>query len=815
MPAIRRSAIALATACGLMALEPVAFAMQSDDLAQQARTYYLEAFLNGRDSGYIVRVDKVGGRFVIAADELNDIGVRTDDLPLDADRQIALDDWPGLRYEYRENEQRLDLTLAEAQLVPERIGYQSPPPPAPQSGRGLVLNYATHLQSTRVELERKENARRVRMPLQGAGRYGDKPLMSEEEFDAYYEHRNRTFTAFGELRLFSGAGVLVNSGYFTMNSGRSSFLRQDSYWTYTDVDAMHTWTAGDYVGSSLAWSRSVRFGGISLSRNFEVRPDLVTFPVPALGGTAVVPTTVDLYINGLRQMSGEATGGPFVFANAPAVTGAGMARIVFDDPFGRQVAIERPLYVDPRLLAPRTSDYAVQIGYPRRAYGSRSFDYADTPAANASLRYGVTDAFTLEAHTELADGLHNLGVGGLLRLSRFGVINASASGSGGDGSGTQFSFGYQYLSPAFSVSLQGITTQDDYRDIGSLEGSPIPERQWYAAISMPIGQRHSVTLAHSRQEASQFGGSNVFTLSYNGMFGRRTNVFANLFRDSQTSDSLGVYLGVIVNLGPRTSMSVSATRYGDERTLALAANRSIDYDNGGFGWNVQVDAGNDDFRHGMGRLDYRGRYGDASLQVEHSDLHGASFTNTSLFTTGALVYMGRDLMATRQIYDSFGLVSTGDLADVPVLRENRLVGTTNDEGHLIIPDLLSYRTNRLAIDTLGLPVDVLVEADRLEVAPRGQSGVLVRFPVGRYRGASVILVDERQQPLPVGTGVTLDNGETAIVGYDGLVFLPSLQDDNRLRAELDDGTFCDAMFAFDASAAATTLGPVVCRPVAP
>jgi len=76
-------------------------------------------------------------------------------------------------------------------------------------------------------------------------------------------------------------------------------------------------------------------------------------------------------------------------------------------------------------------------------------------------------------------------------------------------------------------------------------------------------------------------------------------------------------------------------------------------------------------------------------------------------------------------------------------------------------------------------------------------------------------VDEQQQPLPVGTGVTLDNGQTAIVGYDGLVFLPSLQDDNRLRAELDDGTFCDAMFSFDASAAATTLGPVVCRAVAP
>lgn len=324
MHAIRRSAhtgTAASLFAALAALVPASFANEPDP-SQAAVPYYVEAFVNGRDTGYVVRVDRVDGRFRIAADELTDIGVRVDNLPLDADRQLALDDVPGWRYEYREQEQRLDLTLPDTQRVPQRIGYEPAPPPEPQSGTGLVLNYAAHLQSTRVDLQRKQDARRLQAPLLGAGRYGRQPLLSEQDFQAQYERRNRTLSTFGELRFFSRAGVLVSSGYLTIDAGEHDYLRQDSYWTWSDIEAMRTWTVGDYVSSSLAWSRAVRLGGISLSRNFDVRPDLVTFAVPALGGTAVVPTTVDLYVNGLRQLGGEASGGPFVFATAPALTGA-------------------------------------------------------------------------------------------------------------------------------------------------------------------------------------------------------------------------------------------------------------------------------------------------------------------------------------------------------------------------------------------------------------------------------------------------------------------------------------------------------------
>ncbi|HEY0506118.1 MAG TPA: fimbria/pilus outer membrane usher protein, partial [Lysobacter sp.] len=306
------------------------------------------------------------------------------------------------------------------------------------------------------------------------------------------------------------------------------------------------------------------------------------------------------------------------------------------------------------------------------------------------------------------------------------------------------------------------------------------------------------------------GGSRIVSIGYSGTFGQRLSVFANAFRDVDVDDSAGLYIGASLSLDRRISVSSSVSRYGEARTATIVANRSMDYDAGGFAWNALLDGGNDGYRHGSGRLDYRGRYGDASLTLEHATRDDFSYDNASLFATGALVWMDGDLMATRSVYDAFALVDTDGMANVPVLRENRRVGTTNRQGHLLIPDLLSWQGNRLAIDTLALPLDANLDVESMQVAPRAMSGVLASFPVTRFRGALVVLVDESGQPLPLGTVVTLvATGEATAVGYDGQVFLPQLQEDNELSAE-PAGKPCRVRFTFDASAAMTTLGPFVC-----
>ena len=51
---------------------------------------------------------------------------------------------------------------------------------------------------------------------------------------------------------------------------------------------MISYQAGDVVSNALTWSSSVRMGGLRVSRNFSVRPDLVTYPLLNLSGSAAV-----------------------------------------------------------------------------------------------------------------------------------------------------------------------------------------------------------------------------------------------------------------------------------------------------------------------------------------------------------------------------------------------------------------------------------------------------------------------------------------------------------------------------------------------
>jgi outer membrane usher protein len=777
--------------------------------AQDAERLYLELFVNDVDQQLIVELERRGERLYIALDELAAAGVLIDDLAASADRRIALDELTDARYSYEPLEQRLDLQLPAARLTPNLLGYVMPSVTMARSDMGLVLNYAMNVQSEPLALEQR--ASRRLFPLTGAG-YGRTARSTDPAFQSAYDSRNRTVTLDTDLRYFAPFGVFVDRGYFAEESGEADRVRYDTYWTYEQVDSLRNYVVGDYVSSALTWTRSVRLGGLRAARNFDVRPDLVTFPIPEFGANAVVPTTVDLYVNGRQQFSGSTDAGPFVVVDPPALTGAGEVTLVYRDAAGREVVTTQPLYVDSRLLDRGLSDYAFEAGYPRRNYGTASSDYGKDLATAASLRYGVTDLLTLEGHAETAEELDNLGLGALVALGRFGVLNMSYAESADAATrGTQQSAGYQYVAQHWSFDVYERRTYDDYRDIGTLEGSPVPTRFSRAGASVSFGD-HTGSINYTRQEDPTFGGSRILSAAYNSNWANgRVSVFLTGFRDLDNEDGDGAYFAVSMNFGERSHIYSGVSRYGDDETTVFGTGRPVDYDVGGIGWNLYAERGNDDYSRGTARLDYRNRFGDWSAVIEQtSDATTEEETNAALYGSGSIVYMRGGLFASRSIYDGFALVSTPDTPDVPVLRENRLLGSTNRRGYLLVPDLPAYQTSRLGIDPLDLPVDVNVGAVRLDANPRSLSGVRVEFPLERFRGATVVLVDAAGIPLAASLRATLvATGESALIGYDGRVFFAALEPSNRISVETPDGV-CEVDVPFAAEDTLRTIGPFVC-----
>ncbi|WP_170935919.1 fimbria/pilus outer membrane usher protein [Pandoraea sp. PE-S2R-1] len=749
------------------ALAPLAPASATDGTPGD---YYLDVSVNGAATGAIAHFIMRDGRLSAAADDLQSLGIDVSQLSISGDTQVPLDTIGGVQYRYDASRQSIDIAVPDALRVPFQIGRVTPRAANAMTSKGFVLNY-----DALVERDRMTRA-----------------------------------SSWTELRFFHPGGVFSQTGVFDTWPQSQTYLRYDTYWRHDNPIEMTTLQLGDTISGSLAWSRSVRLAGVQWRKNFALRPDLVTFPVPSLGGSAAVPSSVDVYLDGIRRFGGNVPAGPFVIREAPGLIGNLQASVVTRDALGRESVVNVPLYIDTRMLSAGLSSYSFEVGAPRADYGFRSWGYEHRVAASAAYRYGVSDLLTTEYHAEGSSGLANAGVGALVSLSGYGVLSGSLSGSTGRRNGGQFGIGYQYLSRNFSFDSLFQRTAGDFRDLATLGGSAVPTAMDRVTVSSPFWENRTLSLSYIGMRGPDFPTSRVISANVSWPVRSTGSLNVGAYRDMANRRSYGVFAMFSFTLGPNTVGSVSLARQQGATQALAGATHTPDY-GGGWGWNV-LGGVNDSVRIGQAQAQYLGRYGQASALAQTYD----GQTRVGVGLTGALVAMDGGVYPARRIFDSFALVKTDADADVPVLREQLPVGRTNSGGSLVIPDLNGYQTNRLSVDTTDLPADMRIMPTARSVVPETGSGVLVSFPVHRYRAALITLVRPDGAPLQLGARVThRETGAQMIVGYDGQTFIDGLLPENTLVVSQDNGA-CDVTFTYDpvAQGAMARIGPLVCTPEA-
>ncbi|VVE62227.1 fimbrial biogenesis outer membrane usher protein [Pandoraea anapnoica] len=707
--------------------------------------YVLEVIINGESTGRIAPFARRQGRWFARAGDLRALGLTSPSggLPENDAADVALDSLNGVRTSYDATHQTLSLQVGDAWLSPYRLGSPAPVVIGATADPGLLVNYDGYVQRDRFTRA----------------------------------------SVWSEVRGFWSGGTLQQTGLAEHSQWRRGYRRYDTRWQHDDPSRLTTWVAGDLVTGSLSWSRSLRIGGLQWRRNFALRPDLVTFPIPALHGSAVVPSSVDLYLDGVRRMGARVPPGPFVIQETPGLTGDLQASVVTRDALGREQITTVPLYIDPRLLARGLSSFSVEAGLPRDDYGVRSFSYRRHPVASVAARYGATDTLTVEAQAQAGRRLALAGAGALMALGQAGVVSASTAVSGGGGGGSQWSAGYQYLSRRVSIDAQMIRTSGRYRDIATLDGVPVPRASDRVSVSVPFARGSTASLAWFAQRVPRQPATRVLSASLTLPAGTRGMLSMGGFRDFARRRSHGIFamLSVLLGGGSEGASAVlgnASFSQQDGQTQAWAgANRTPDYA-GGWGWQV---LGGRAFsqRTMQGEVQYLGRHGQVSALAQQVGRQ----SGVGVGMTGALVVMDNSLHAARRTYDAFALVSTDAQANVPVMRESVQVGRTDARGYFLVPDLNGFEASRIGIDPIHLPADLEVTTTERRVAPQSHSGVLVHFPVRRYRAALVTLVDTSGQPLRPGTSVRhLQSGMVTVVGYDGEVFIDALGPRNTLES---------------------------------
>lgn len=719
------------------------------------------------------------------------------------DGLVHLADLPGLRVRYNEAEQTIDLEAPAELLATTRLDARglasTGTVPTTATPLGAVVNYtmfATGGQSGGG------------VAFQGAS----------AEIDA------RVFSRFGVVSTsaLASAGPDVAGGV----------TRLDTTWRYEQPERTMTYSAGDVITRGLSWSRPVRLGGLQVSRSFGLRPDLVTAPIPVISGTAAAPSSLDLYVNNVKQLSTNVPAGPFEVSRAPLAYGAGMAQVVVRDALGRDTRIDLPFYASDALLAPGLADFALEAGYTRRNFGVISNDYDRRLAASGSLRYGLTPKITLEAHAEAAGGLVNGGVGAVVGVGRWAVASLAAAGSEARGEvGGLFDLSIESRQRHFTISARMQRTVGDYQDLaswtsargppsGAVTGGVItsadplyaaafraPRAVDQAVLSVPVfNDRTRLSLSYARLVRDD-DRARLLGLSMSHDF-KFANVYVRALHDFDRRGSTTVSVGLSLPLG-RGVYASSEVRSdsGGVSAVAEAASRGAESP-GDFGWRVRVGEGQvSDHLLAATYMSSLGR-AEAGLQ----QLNGRA-TGYGQFA-GGFAYVAGQPFLSRRLDGPFAVVDAG-AKGLPVRYENRLIGKTGRNGRLLVPNLVAYQPNRISIDPTYLPLDQDVAEDTAMVSPRTGAAALVRLGWTTSSSALLSLIDSEGRPIEAGAEGRLEGGggEDFFVGYDGEAYVSGLSAHNTVHIRRPGGRSCRASFAYRSQRGRQVrIGPARCLP---
>jgi outer membrane usher protein len=744
----------------------------------------LEVFVNGHSTNKIGEFTMRHGKLMARPEELHDLGFRVPTShSSEPDGLVPLSDLPGLTCTIDQRNQQLDVTALQGSLVPTELEVEGRAAPSErrmiESSTGVTLNY---------------------------------------DMAGTYASGQTGATASMDLRAFSPRGVvssnwLAYAGANSGGSGRNTAIRLDSTYDFADANSLRRYSLGDFITTGLAWTRPVHMEGVQIRSDFSMRPDLVTFPMPSISGSAAVPSTVEVLANGSAVITRPVDAGPFEVPQLPVVSGAGTISMTVTNAMGQQVTVQQAFYASSAMLTPGLQTFGVQSGLVRRNWGSSSNDYGKIAGA-AIYRRGISRKFTIEASAEGTPGAFMGGAGGVVQVANLGVLNFSMTGSVGSGhAGTQISAGAQRIGRVFSLGASATIASRNYLDVAAINGSPIPREQLSGNTGLSLKRFGSMGVAYAAvdqdsspnpipQNVTPAQHSQVVSANYSIQV-HHVSFYATEFRDfSSTGGSNGFQVGLTIPLARRTSVDVDATSDGAVQAQIEKSAPRI----GDWGYEAYVSKGSSN--HEFGQAQYKSPMGLFTAGVDSNN----GQTTLRMESQGAISYMDGAIFKSNTIFDSFAVVDTSPMPHVHVLQENRDVGSTGSSGRLLVPDMRSFDLNRITIEPTDIPADATVDDPTHAVRPQDLSGVVIKFSVKVSHGALLRMVDAKGVALPVGATVKLQaTGAVFPVGYDGDAYLQDLDSHNKVEIELPDGHRCSATFDYKpVPGDIPSIGPVRC-----
>ncbi|MBM4297939.1 MAG: fimbrial biogenesis outer membrane usher protein, partial [Deltaproteobacteria bacterium] len=534
--------------------------------------------------------------------------------------------------------------------------------------------------------------------------------------------------AFSELGLTIKKALLYSG--LSMNSN-GAVVRGISNVTVNNQESTRRLVVGDRLVNSDALGGSITMGGLSFYRDFTLDPYYIRNPGINYSGAVAVPSTLDVYSNGILVRRVPLPPGQFQLRDLPLHGGTNNTRFVLRDAFGREREISSQYYYYASgLLKGGLHDFSYNLGAQREGLDKKSWSYSQ-PVFLANHRYGFSDAFTAGLRFEGTKGLVSGGpsMSFLLPFGETELAGAASSARGAVG-GAGF-LGYSFISGRFSFGSSVKLQSERYANTSFDSSRSRPWLESNISSAFALTDNVSVNLRYGFEASRYDSALHRVQFRTSTALGKYIYLFADAGIDLRgANQTFGFSTGLSVSLSGTTAGLAYVNDQG--RSTGVAEVRRNLPVGPGYGYGFQALSNGDldsivQYQTSFGRYDANYRRIDGRQE-------------STLSAAGGVAFIDKSFSFTRPVQSGFALIRVPDLPGIRGYLNNLEVGRTDNSGRLFVPNMLSYYGNRVSISRRDLPLNYNSDVIDKIVSVPYRGGVLVDFPVTKIQRVTGKLV---------------------------------------------------------------------------
>lgn len=598
------------------------------------------------------------------------------------------------------------------------------------------------------------------------------------------------------------SGWVLETGARYSDNAENRYVRNDTRLTRDLVERKVRLEAGDLSVPTSGLQGNPELAGVSLFRNFGLKPYEEFQTNPSQAFELQRPARVSVYINGLFVRELRLVAGRYNLTDLPLRAGIGndvTLEIQYDT--GEVDRVVFSAFFDFRLLKKGLTEYSFSAG-PRATIldGKREYD-TDNVAFSWFYRKGITDAVTLGLNAQADMDMYNIGTESYAAtgLGSFGLLAGLSDTP--DGSGTSVTGLYRWsdtnLERQARFDLQARMQDENFSTLGGSAGNYKYDIAARVSSNLNSNTRAQLSTGYRKRH-----GSSQYEQSYSALINRKTR-YGTLglnvrYADDQQDDEWSAGITFSARFGNGfTQFSHDTRRNSSRASYSSNMGRGV----GSFGYDTTYSrqAEIDELRGGITYFAnrYEGRVEHRMTQANIEAGFGSEMS-TDVFVGSALVFADGKMALSRPVLDSFAIFDTNEGAgdfEVAVDPQTTMFGTTSRFaaksswlGGAVVPDLNAYYARTIEIDSPDAPAGTSLGGHAVSFVPGYRGGYVVKVGTDRNVSVMSILVDSAGNPAAFAAGYAIiEGGERKHVFSNGggRFFIDGLKHGETVRLEFE------------------------------